>query len=73
MLGKLMVATIPAKRRHRAEMQDLEELGAKLLEAARKLPRGPARHDALKEIGRLRAQLSSVKDSRIRTRPLSQV
>jgi hypothetical protein len=54
-------------------MQDLEELGAKLLEAARKLPSGPARHDALKEIGRLRAQLSSVKDPRIRTRPLSQV
>lgn len=48
-----------AKIRNKAEtVQDLEELGAKLLETARALPPGPARQDALKEVGRLRAQLS---------------
>ena len=38
-------------------MQDLEEMAAKLLEAARKLPPGPSRHETLKEIGRFRARI----------------
>jgi hypothetical protein len=59
MLGELMTA--PATKRPKADIvQDLEELAAKLLEAARKLPPGSARHDSLKEIGRLRAQLFAV-------------
>jgi hypothetical protein len=36
------------------KVQDLEEIAAKLLETARKIPPGPVRHDSLKEIGRLR-------------------
>jgi hypothetical protein len=41
-------------------MQDLEEMAAKLLEAARKLPPGPSRHETLKEIGRFRARISAL-------------
>jgi hypothetical protein len=41
-------------------MQDLEDLAAKLLETARKLPPGAVRHDSLKEIGRLRAQITAL-------------
>ena len=35
--------------------QDLEEIAAKLLETARKLPPGQDRHNALQEVGRFRA------------------
>ena len=42
-------------------MLDLEELAAKLLETARKLPPGAVRHDSLKEIGRLRAQIAALR------------
>jgi hypothetical protein len=38
-------------------LQDLEELAAKLLATARKLPPGPSRHNALQLIGRFRVQL----------------
>jgi hypothetical protein len=41
-------------RAHR--LQELEEMAAKLLATARKLPPGPERHGLLKEIGRFRAQ-----------------
>ena len=36
--------------------QDLEEIAAKLLETARKLPPGQDRHNALQEVGRFRAR-----------------
>jgi hypothetical protein len=46
MLGKLMLETkLPRTDPTLTIMQDLEELAEKLLEAARKLPPGPARHD----------------------------
>jgi hypothetical protein len=41
-------------------MQDLEEMAAELLESARKLPRGPERHELLKDIGRLRARVAAL-------------
>jgi hypothetical protein len=40
-----------------ARLQELEEIGAKLLATARKLPSGSDRHNILQEIGRFRAQL----------------
>jgi hypothetical protein len=41
-------------------MQDLEDMVAKLLESARKLPPGPERHALLKQIGVFRARLDAV-------------
>ena len=41
-------------------MGELEEMIAGLLEAARKFRPGAARHEALKEIGRLRIRLDAV-------------
>jgi hypothetical protein len=38
-------------------MRDLDQMAAKLLQAARKLPPGQARQDALKEVGKLRARI----------------
>jgi hypothetical protein len=49
-------------------MLDLEELAAKLLETARKLPPGAVRHDSLKEIGRLRAQIAALRARALRPR-----
>jgi hypothetical protein len=40
-------------------MQDLEGLAVQLLEAARKLPPGQARHEILKEIGQLRVRIDA--------------
>jgi hypothetical protein len=39
---------------------DLEEMLAKLLEAARKLPQGEVRHETLIEIGRFRARIDAL-------------
>jgi hypothetical protein len=39
------------------ELQELEEMAAKLQAAARNLPSGSDRHNILQEIGRFRAQL----------------
>ena len=41
-------------------MQDLEEMIERLLETARKLPPGPERQDALKEVGRFRVRLDAI-------------
>ena len=41
-------------------MEDLKEMVAQLLEAARKLPAGKMRHEALKEIGRLSVRLDAL-------------
>jgi hypothetical protein len=43
-----------------ARLQELEELGAKLLATARKLPPGPDRHNMLQEIGRFRAKVAAL-------------
>jgi hypothetical protein len=53
---------MPAVNRHQ-QLLDLEELAAKLLEAARKLPPGEIRHGTLKEIGRVRARLTLLRRS----------
>jgi hypothetical protein len=42
------------------KMQDLEEIAAKLLVTARKLPPGQDRHNALQEIGRFRARITGL-------------
>jgi hypothetical protein len=44
------------------EMQDdLEEIAAKLLQAARKLPPGSERHGILKEIGKFRVRINRLR------------
>jgi hypothetical protein len=43
-----------------ARLQELEEIAAKLLATARELPSGQDRHDALREIGRFRAQIAAL-------------
>jgi hypothetical protein len=45
---------------HWEPMQDLEEMIERLLETARKLPPGPERKDALKEVGRFRVRLEAI-------------
>ena len=54
---------IPIKSTDRTplDIQELEEMVAKLLETARKLPPGPVRHDLLKEIGKFRARIIALK------------
>src|SRR5258708_32268708 len=42
-------------------LRELEEMAAKLLATARKLPRGPDRNDILQEIGRFRVQIIALK------------
>jgi hypothetical protein len=41
-------------------LQELEEMAAKLLATARKLPPGPDRHNMLLEIGRFRTQIAAL-------------
>jgi hypothetical protein len=48
-------------------MEDLEDMAAKLLETARKLPPGLDRHDLLKQIGTFRAKLVAIAASRRRS------
>ena len=54
---------IPIKSTDRTpiDIQELEEMVAKLLETARKLPAGPVRHDILKEIGKFTARIAALK------------
>jgi hypothetical protein len=47
-------------KRNGDKMRDLEEMAAKLLETASKLPPGPERHDLLKEIGTFRARIAII-------------
>jgi hypothetical protein len=44
-----------------ARLQGLEEMAAKLLATARELPPGQDHHNALREIGRFRAQIAALK------------
>jgi hypothetical protein len=39
----------------------LDQIAAKLLQAASKLPQGAERHDLLKEIGKIRSQIFELK------------
>jgi hypothetical protein len=43
-----------------ARLQELEEIAAKLLATARKLPAGPDRDKVLQEIGRFHAQIAAL-------------
>lgn len=43
-----------------ARLQELEGIAAKLLATARELPPGQERHNALREIGRFRAQIAAL-------------
>jgi hypothetical protein len=43
-----------------ARLKELEEMLAKLSEAARKLPQGQDRHNALQEIARFRARITGL-------------
>ena len=45
----------------KTEMQDLEEMAAKLLKTARNLPAWQVRHDILKEIGKFRVRIAALK------------
>jgi hypothetical protein len=42
------------------KLQELEEMAAKLLATARKLPPGPDRSNILREIGRFRVQIAAL-------------
>ena len=44
-----------------ARLQGLEEMAAKLIATARELPPGQDHHNALREIGRFRAQIAALK------------
>jgi hypothetical protein len=49
-----------------ARLQELEEMTARLLALARKLPPGQRRYDIMQQIGRFRVQIAALKgpDSR---------
>jgi hypothetical protein len=49
-----------------ARLQELEEIAAKLLATARKLPPGQDHHNALREIGRFRAQIAALQGADLR-------
>jgi hypothetical protein len=49
-----------------ARLKDLEEMAAKLLEIALELPSGQDRHNALREIGRFRAQIAALQGANLR-------
>jgi hypothetical protein len=49
-----------------ARLQELQEMAAKLLATARELPPGQDHHNALREIGRFRAQIAALKGTGLR-------
>ena len=48
------------------KLQELEEMAAKLLAAACKLPRGQDHYNALREIGRFRVQIAALQGADLR-------
>jgi len=50
-----------------ARLKELEEMAAKLLETARKLPPGQDRHNALQEIGRFRTRITGLQHQEMRS------
>jgi hypothetical protein len=60
MIRWLLELELKGKQMRTARLQELEEMVAKLLVTARKLPRGQDRHSALREIGRFRAQIAAL-------------
>ena len=53
---------VDVKRIEKEVPRDLEEIAAKLLKTARKLPAGPDRKGILKEIGEFRVRIAALKD-----------
>ena len=51
---------VDVKRVEKEVPRDLEEIAAKLLQAARKLPPGPDRQSILKEIRKFRARITAL-------------
>ena len=49
-----------------ARLQELLEMAAKLLATARELPPGQDHHNALREIGRFRVQISALQGADLR-------
>jgi hypothetical protein len=49
-----------------AKLQELEAMAAKLLATARELPPGQDHHNALREIGRFRAQIAALQGANLR-------
>jgi hypothetical protein len=49
------------------KLQELEEMAAKLLASARKLPPGQDRHNALEEVGRFRARIAGLRRADLRS------
>ena len=47
-------------KRNGDKMRDLEEMAAKLLETASKLPPGPERHELLKQIATFHARIATI-------------
>ena len=50
-----------------AKLKELEEMAAKLLDTARKLPPGQDRHSAFQEIGRFRARITDLERPDLRS------
>jgi hypothetical protein len=57
---------LKGKKMKAARLQELEEIGTKLQAAARKLPSGQDRHNALREIGRFRARIVALQGADLR-------
>jgi len=58
---------LKAKEKMRAaRLQELEEMAARLLALARKLPPGQQRHDVIREIGRFRVRIAALKGPDLR-------
>jgi hypothetical protein len=51
-----------------ARLQELQEMAAKLLATAGEIPPGQDRHNALREIGRFRAQIAALQGADLRGR-----
>jgi hypothetical protein len=51
------------KTMREARLHELEEMAAKLLATARKIPPGQDHHNALREVGRFLAQIAALKDA----------
>jgi hypothetical protein len=49
-----------------AKLQELEEIAAKLLAAAGRLPPGQDRYNALREVGRFRARITALEGANLR-------
>jgi hypothetical protein len=50
-----------------ASLLELEDMSAKLLDAARKLPPGQDRYNALQEVGRFRARIAGPQHGDLRS------